>query len=63
MAKREKTSASQAIEAVVTALMVDKKALLMVDKGHEPSTVSSMACMSAQVSYAVGIDFDMVAIG
>ena len=63
MAKREKALASQAIEAVVRALMVDKKAPLMVDKGHESSTVSSMACMSAQVSYAVGIDFDMVAIG
>ena len=63
MAKREKPSASQAIEAVVTPLMVDTKAPLMVGKGHELSAVSLVACMSAQVSYAVGIDSDMVAIG
>lgn len=44
-------------------LMVDTKVLLSAGKGRGAEHVSSVACTSAQVRYAAGIDSGMVATG
>lgn len=44
-------------------LMVDTKVLLSAGKGRGAEHASSVACTSAQVRYAAGIDSGMVATG
>ena len=52
---------AEAREMKALASMVDTKVPLRVGKGRGAEHVSSVACMSAQVRYAAGIDSGMVA--
>lgn len=54
---------AEAREMKALASMVDTKVPLSVGKGRGAEHVSSVACMSAQVRYAAGIDSGMVATG
>lgn len=54
---------AEAREMRALASMVDTKVPLSVGKGRGAEHVSSVACMSAQVRYAAGIDSGMVATG
>lgn len=54
---------AEAREIKALASMVDAKVPLGVGKGRGAEHVSSVACMSAQVRYAAGIDSGMVATG
>ena len=54
---------AEAREMRALASMVDTRVPLKVGKGRGAEHVSSVACMSAQVRYAAGIDSGMVATG
>ena len=54
---------AEAREIKALASMVDAKVPPGVGKGRGAEHVSSVACMSAQVRYAAGIDSGMVATG
>lgn len=62
-AKAMRDGIAEAREIKALASMVDAKVPLGVGKGRGAEHVSSVACMSAQVRYAAGIDSGMVATG